>query len=243
MKRATSKPVHVVPHAIPGTAASVVNREAMGLPEDAYVFLTAADLDSFISRKNPIGAIHAFQKAFPPISATKGPFLLVKCHGKGKRNDRERLKAAIGSDPRIRLIDRTLPPEENASLKACCDAFISLHRSEGFGLNLAESMALGKPVIATDYGGSTDFLDETTGFPLGYQLRSLQPGEYPHGETSRWAEPDLDEAVRVMRLLVSDPALGARVGAFAAEQITARFSLNCVGALMAKRLTELGLDP
>jgi glycosyltransferase involved in cell wall biosynthesis len=85
-----------------------------------------------------------------------------------------------------------------------CDCYISPHRAEGFGVGMAEALALGKPVIATNYSGNRDFLTERTGFPVPFSLRKLMPGEYPMGEGQSWAEPDLEVAIRHMRTVFAD---------------------------------------
>ena len=79
-------------------------------------------------------------------------------------------------------------PEVNG-LIAATNAFVSLHRSEGFGFGLAEAMLLGKPAIGTDYSGNTDFLNRATGYPVPYELVPVGSGEYPDHEGQVWAEP------------------------------------------------------
>ena len=66
-----------------------------------------------------------------------------------------------------------------------CDAYVSLHRSEGIGLTIAEAMGLGKPVIATGWSGNTDFMDVSNAFPVGYRLVEIEENVGPyHGGRS-----------------------------------------------------------
>ena len=75
--------------------------------------------------------------------------------------------------------DVHLPDETNTRLLASCDTYVSLHRSEGFGLTLAEAAVFGKAVIATGYAGPMDFLDEGTSLLVPYRLVPVGPGRYP----------------------------------------------------------------
>jgi glycosyltransferase involved in cell wall biosynthesis len=116
---------------------------------------------------------------------------------------------------------------------------VSLHRAEGFGLPIAECMALGKVVIATDYSGSTDFVAADCAMPVPYRLVEVGEKAYPLGGGQRWADPDLTEAARLMRLAAEDAGLRARLGAAAAEKIRRTLNGEVVGARMAARLAEI----
>jgi glycosyltransferase involved in cell wall biosynthesis len=70
---------------------------------------------------------------------------------------------------------------------------------------MAEAMSLGKPVIATGYSGNLDFMDEENSFLVPYSLTSIPPGCTPYPEGYPWADPDLDEAARLMRFVYENP--------------------------------------
>src|SRR6516165_8562777 len=122
-------------------------------------------------------------------------------------------------------------------LVAACDVYVSLHRSEGLGLSIAEAMAQGKPVIATNWSGNTDFMTPTTSFPVGYELVELTEdvGAYRAGQL--WAEPSVDDAARLMRLVYDDRALAHARGQAARRHIEERYSEARVGERMRQRLT------
>jgi glycosyltransferase involved in cell wall biosynthesis len=136
------------------------------------------------------------------------------------------------------LSDAFLDQEGLDALYADADAVISLHRSEGFGLVVAEALLRGLPVVATGWSGSTDFLSETTGMPIGYDLvPAVDPQHtYDFPETV-WAEPDIAEAARALRRLRTDPEgareLGARAAAFAASAFGAAAYARAIGSLTA----------
>jgi glycosyltransferase involved in cell wall biosynthesis len=151
------------------------------------------------------------------------------------------LKAAIGGDPRIRLMEGTVARAEMNGLLAAADVFVSLHRSEGFGFGLAEAMLLGKPVIGTDYSGNTDFLSDETGYLVPYRLVAVGAGEYPDHQGQVWAEPDVAVAAAHMASIVDDPA-ASRTRALAGQAfIRAHHSLAAVGRQMRERLVALGV--
>jgi glycosyltransferase involved in cell wall biosynthesis len=203
------------------------------------VFLSVLDLASVVERKNPLAAIEAFRRAFPDGSSAA---LLIKCAHSGNYPDeyralQERLRGVSG----IHLIDRMLPRPRLNGLIAACDAVLSLHRSEGFGLIAAEAMALGKPVVATGWSGNMDFMNSGNSCPVAFELVTLDQtfGAYPAG--AQWAEPDVDHASQLMRRLVEDPACRREIGERARETMRTQFSPKVAGERYRNRLAFLGL--
>ena len=120
--------------------------------------------------------------------------------------------AATGR-PDVLVIDGHLPRAELGSLMAAADCYVSLHRSEGFGLTMAESMALGKPVIATAYSGNLDFMNDENSFLVPFSWATVPPGAGPYPVGARWADPDLDAAAAIMRTVVGSPDVAEAVAA------------------------------
>jgi glycosyltransferase involved in cell wall biosynthesis/SAM-dependent methyltransferase len=207
----TDKPVFAAPHAIMAPKVpSGVGRPELGLPEDSYLFLFCFDLLSIIDRKNPLGLIEAFRRAFAP---GEGPTLAIKAiNGDIRPNELERLKYAAAGRDDILLIDHYLDPGEQGALMAAADCYVSLHRSEGFGLTMAEAMALGKPVIATAYSANLEFMDADTAYLVEWTPGAVPPGSDPYPEGCLWADPDLDEAARLMRHVFEHPEEAAATG-------------------------------
>ena len=103
------------------------------------------------------------------------------------------------------MIDQRLPKEELNGLIAACNCYVSLHRSEGLGLTIAEAMMLGKPTIATAYSGNLDFMDENNSLLVGYDLVEIESDAGPYEKGHRWAEPSIPEAANAMRWVFDHP--------------------------------------
>jgi glycosyltransferase involved in cell wall biosynthesis len=163
--------------------------------------------------------------------------LVIKAtNGKLHAAAAERLRYVAGDDSRIELLERYLSVDELHDLYARSDAYVSLHRSEGFGLTVAEAMIRGMPVIATDYSGTTEFFDETVGWPIPYELTEVGPGWPPYQADGVWADPDLTEAAKAMRTIADDPVEAARRGKAAREHLLRTRSMDDAGAWLRAQL-------
>ena len=127
-----------------------------------------------------------------------------------------------------------------AALFERADCYVSLHRSEGYGLTLAESMALGKPVIATGYSGNTDFMTPANSYLVDWALTEVGPEAEHYPEEGIWAEPSLEHAAALMREVYGDREAAAARGARAAADIAAWLTPEAVGAIARKRLVRIG---
>lgn len=206
----TDKPVKVFP--IP-----VRSRPAAKKRGGRTRFLFAMDFNSVFRRKNPLGTIEAFRRAFPGRDDVE--LVLKVINGKLHVPAAERLRAAVAQDDRITLIEKYLSAEELHELYANSDCYVSLHRSEGFGFTVAEAMAMGIPVISTDYSGTAEFLDPVNCWPIPYEIVEVGPDAAPYPPGSHWAEPDLDAAAQAMREVADDPARAAERGLAAREHL------------------------
>ena len=208
----------------------------LGVPS-GFMFLFVFDYLSTIQRKNPVGLIEAFKRAFTP---GEGPHLLVKTLNAPLRPlAEEEVLWATEDRPDIRVIDRSLSAQERDSLMMSCDCYVSLHRSEGFGLTLAEAMGLGKPVIGTGYSGNVDFMNPDNSFLVDYDLTLVGPDCEIYPADGEWADPSIDHAAELMRRVYEQPEDAARVGARARDDVARMLSPQATGAAMARRLREL----
>ena len=202
-------------------------------------FLTYLDFDSFVRRKNPQAVVKAFTSAFPP--SNRDVELVVKTRGSRDDGLRRWLGEAAAQDARIRVVDRTIGRAEMDSLMSECDAFVSLHRSEGFGFGVAEALAAGKAVVATDFSGTTDLLTDQTGYPVAYDLEPVRDGEYLAAEGQSWASARHEAAVAALRQVAADlhEAENRTRRGFALLQ--QRHAPEAVGRLVAGLLRQRGM--
>src|SRR6185437_9219103 len=208
----------------------------LGVP-DGFLFLFVFDYLSTVQRKNPVGLIEAFKAAFAP---GEGPQLLVKTINAPLRplSEEELLWAAHGRGD-IHVLDRSLSTGELNGLMAGCDCYVSLHRAEGFGLTLAEAMAIGKPAIATGYSGNVDFMNDANSYLVDYEMSRVGPECEIYPPEGEWAEPSIEHAARLMRRVYTEPSEAARKGAQAREDVARLLSAATTGRRMRERLEEL----
>lgn len=236
-------PVQVIPLALDPTYINPPppDRLAFKLPSDSFLFLVVFDYYSSLERKNPLDAIQAFAQL---LDTNPGPVhLVVKTNNPhADLQAAQRLQARLDALPpgSHTLIEDTLPRHDLLLLVNSCDALLSLHRAEGFGLHLAEAMAMGKPVVATNWSGNVDFMDETNAYPVDYDLVELLESHGPYSKGNHWAQPKLKHAVKQMRLALKHVKAGETgIQEAARHSITERHAPEKVGCLIRNRLLAL----
>lgn len=230
-------PVLTMPHAISFARPEGNFRRKYGLPEDKFLFLFLYDLNSYSERKNPAAVVEAFRRSG---LAGHGAALVIKVHNvPGNPTDFARLREDVAALPGTTLITQTLSRSEIYELESACDCFVSLHRSEGFGLALAECMFLGKPVIATDWSGNTGFMRSGNSCPVRAGLVTLERTHGPYSKGQTWAAPDIDHAAWWMQQLHGDHAQAQRIGEAARATIETELAPAVVGARYRRRLEAI----
>jgi glycosyltransferase involved in cell wall biosynthesis len=232
--------LRTVPYPLAAAAPvpAAMDRAAFGWPADAVIVLASLNLASSFARKNPLGMIAAFRAAF----GTREDRMLVLKIGKPGHyaDDLAAIRQAAGGAANIHIETRTFPSAERHALTACADIVLSLHRSEGFGLVLAEAMLLGKPVVATGWSGNMTFMDAQSAALVGYRLVPvIDPRGTYQMAGAVWAEPEISEAVAQLRRLADDAALRAALGARGRAVARARLGT----AALATAASGIGLLP
>jgi glycosyltransferase involved in cell wall biosynthesis len=211
-------------------------RSYFGLPEGRFTFLFSFDMASVMERKNPLGLIAAFRRTFRPGDCAQ---LVVKVSRGGRDPDSlARLRAVAGDG--VVVIDELMTREDALALLACADCYVSLHRSEGFGLGLAESMLLGKPVIATAYSGNLDFMAPDVAHLVGYRRVPITEDFSPYPKGCHWADPDIDQAAELMLRVYDRPDDARELGARAKAHAERALSIDAAGRRMADSLRAAG---
>lgn len=233
-------PVVKIPHSIEVKIENSRDREYFGIPDNRFLFLTMYDLKSYQERKNPQAAIHAFKKAFHSNDLNVG--LVIKVNSAdSKSDDLKELHELIGGYKNIYLLERTLSRNDTNALISVIDSYISLHRSEGFGLGLAEAMYLGKPVIGTNWSSNTDFMTPDNSCLVDYELIQLNHDHGPYKSYQCWADPNVNHASEYMRKLFNDRAYYLKTASKGESYIKEHFSPQAVGNLIEKRLKYIAL--
>ena len=233
-------PVVKIPHSIVVNIQEQRTREFFQLPQGAFLFLAMYDVKSYKERKNPSAAIAAFKTAFSPDDLSVGLVLKVNCY-KSNQQELDFLESLISDYQNIYLIKETISRNDVNALLAVTDCFVSLHRSEGFGLGLAEAMFLGKPVIGTNWSSNTDFMNDSNSCPVKYKLVPVGQDYGPYKSYQHWADPDVEHAAQYMARLTLDKEYYNKIAEKGESYIKEHYSPKVIGDLIQRRLNYIHL--
>jgi glycosyltransferase involved in cell wall biosynthesis len=234
----SSVPVVRMPPVVILNEGAGLSRAELGLDTDRYLFLAMFDTNSVLQRKNPLGVLRAFNAAFDANDTSVG--LVLKFNNPDYREPLlQSIREETAGRKNVFVIDRIMDRATVTSLIKVCDCFVSLHRSEGFGLGPAEAMSLAKPAIITNWSGNVDYMTADNSIAIDYKLVELGQDYGPYKAHQHWAEPDLDQAAHWMKKLRDDPSLGHRLGRHAQQTICSLYSPSIVAPQIRTRLTEI----
>lgn len=235
LSRCLTKPVRAFPLPVVVPEVQRRTRAELGMPE-GFLFLFCFDYDSVFRRKNPLAVVAAFRSAF---GDDPGAVLFIKTTNAGRHAaEAEALRAAARGCANIVIRDAYVTSDEYFSMLDACDCYVSLHRSEGFGLTVAEAMALGKPVISTAYSSTLELANESNSFPVAARIVAVGDDAPPYPSGSRWAEPDVAVAAQQMARVYADREAAAAVGARARADIESLHAPSARGPLLRRLLDE-----
>lgn len=234
-------PVLCIPHSVVNDQPTLPDRIQFGLRKDSVVFLTIADMLSVSERKNPLGAVKAFVRAFG--NNNDSAELVIKLSNIDADTQALKFMRDLGQQCRnIHFIEGYLDRKDLGALFDMADCFVSLHRSEGFGLGMAEAMVRGKVVIGTGWSGNIDFMNTANSLLVSYRLIPLERDYGPYRKGELWADPDLDDAAGKMRQVASQPELRARLGARARQHCEKFLAPAVIGKTIRNRLSRIRGD-
>lgn len=236
VSRLSPVPVVRMPYAVEVADVAPLPKEVLDVPDDRFIFLYTYDYYSFAERKNPIAAVRAFQQAFTPDAPAH--LVLKATDSNADPEYHARLVAEVHRD-QVTVIDGYLDRAVLNGLTQRCDCYVSLHRSEGFGLTIAEAMYLGKPVIATAYGGNADFTRPGNSYLVRCDVVPIAEDHGPYRKGWVWADPDVGHAAELMRHVFEHRDEARRIGEQGARDIRRRYSHAVIGARMRTRLERL----
>ena len=248
----TDVPVAVIPHVVPirprpaRAPARAALHAAYGVPPEAFMVLYMLDTHSFVARKNPQALLDAFAAEFGSgPNVDMGAVLVLKVSSAAHLRqspwpeDQALLRQMRNPPANVVFITETLDADAVALLLGTADCYVSPHRSEGFGLTVAEAMAVGTPVIATDWGATGEFVLPGVGLPIKYTLVPVEAGRDPYPAGSLWADVSVTDLRERLRLLANDRELRESMSAAGQALVRYRFSPAAVGALIRQRLEGL----
>ena len=202
-----------------GNRESMKIRDKYRISQDDYLFLFSFDYLSSYNRKNPEYII----KAFSALRDEKNVKLFIKSINGDKFPDKvkalKKIMRHCGVDDKIIIEDVPFPRKDIITLLSAADCYISLHRGEGLGLGMLESMALGKPVIATRYGGNLEFMNDKNSLLVDYKLVPASDDYMVYKHVKYWADPDISHASKMMMKLYQDRDYSRDLGMKGRESI------------------------
>lgn len=216
----TKAPVLTVTHPVVAGQAAINKRQTLGIPEDAFLVANIFSFGSAMERKNPVALVNAFKQAF---KETDNAHLVLKANAGNESPEKKQLLELIAGNKNIHLIDQQWSRADILGLIQCASVYASLHRSEGFGLTIAEAMLLGTPTLVTAWSGNMDFCTAENSFLIPFtqvQVNSTHP-EFKGLANAQWAEANSDETAIVLKAIYSQPELIAQKKIVCAQQMQA----------------------
>lgn len=236
LRKVTDLPVTTIPYCVKAPAESQYTRTYFKLPEDKFLFLAMYDSNSTRERKNPMGVIRAFKKAFSPDDKNVGLVLKVN---NAREEDMALLKGMLKDYDNIYYVTEIMSKVEVNSLIKAADVFVSLHRAEGFGLVMAEAMLNGTPVIATNWSSNTEFMNENVACMVDYKFTKLENDCPPYKKGAVWADPDVCQAAAFMKKLYSDRDFYHQLSDDARAFISEKLGMAKAVSLIEKRIEKI----
>ena len=206
--------------------------------DECITFLLMFDLLSFAPRKNPFASIQAFLDC--KYSDTEDVNLVIKLnnhHTDAKTT--EKIYQMVESRKNIRVINESLSDEDVEELIDSVDAVISLHRAEGFGLVLAEAMSKGKIVVATNWSGNLEFMNEDNSCLVDYKLVNIKEDFGPYKKGMKWSEPSISHATSYINKIIEDMDFRNSLSDNAIEYIKNNLSKEKVASLIESAIGDI----
>ena len=236
IRKVTDKPVKTVPYIIEAPTDPKYDRKYFGLPEDKFLYLMMYASDSMMERKNPVGALQAFKKAFDKNDDSVG--LVIKLNGKNQE-DIDYISSFLDGYKNIYFMTDCLTKVEVNSLVKDVDVFVSLHRAEGFGLVMAEAMKNGVPCIATDWSANTEFMNNEVSCMVPYKEISTDRAIGPYRKGISWAEPDVRVAADYMRKLHIDNKYYFSKENYGKKYIEKKLGCDSIISIIESNITDI----
>jgi len=236
LSKASPIPIVKVRYPLPAPTHTILPREARrryGIRDEQFVFLFVFDFHSSIERKNPHGLLRAFSDAF---KGQNDVLLLINGINGHAHSDELSMLRNKSKGLNVRILEEHLSRPDYHALFSAANCYASLHRSEGFGVPIAEAMLLGKPVIATGYSGNMDYMNLNNSLPIKFKMIQLNESHGPYEKGNVWADPDIEHASGLMRWVYENRDEADRIGGRAQIEIRETLNPTLAGREMKERL-------
>ena len=235
-KKISPVPVYTVPYGLKIEKDDKLTRKDFDIPKDKFAYLIMYDPSSLAERKNPKATIDAYLKAFKD----NDDVCLVVVLNKATEEQIDKLKRELKGVKNLTLINKTLPKPELYALISLCDVYVSLHRSEGFGLIMAEAMFLGTVCVATNYSGNLEFMNKDNSCLVDYKMIEVDTStQIVYEKGNKWADADVDDACKYMKKLYEDKKYYKKLQKNALEYVNNYLTPEYCGKLIEKRYKEI----
>jgi|694.fasta_scaffold17871_5 glycosyltransferase involved in cell wall biosynthesis len=234
-------PVTVIPYPIEIEIQNYVDELAENFySKTSFNFLFIFDYNSTLERKNPLNLIKAFKKAFDKHDKTVS--LTIKTSRANRfAKEKSKLFDEIDGYENIKIVEKIFEKNTLHNIIKGCDSYVSLHRSEGFGLTMAEAMFFSKPVIATGYSGNLEFMNNENSFLVNYTTCKVDSKIINYDKNTIWSDPDIEHMSKLMKIVKENSASVKEIAKKGNETILNEFSTIKIGNEIKTRL-ELILE-
>lgn len=232
-------PVNIIPYPIDIEINDEKDDEAENFyRKDSFNFFFMFDYNSTLERKNTLNLLNAFEKAFSKTD--KSVSLIIKTSKSTKfSKERDMLNTHINGFQNIKIVEKIYDKQTLHKIIKGCDAYISLHRSEGFGLTMAEAMFFGKPVIATNYSGNLEFMNDENSFLVDFKKTKLTSSINNYDANTIWAEPNIDHAAELMKIVKENSDIIKNKATKGRETMLSHLSIKRIANLIDERVEKI----
>lgn len=238
--------LHVIPESVDTTFFNPAIHEPISLPNKRnYNFLSIFE---WSSRKAWDTTLRSYLRAF---TRKDDVCLYIRTYKNGLKNKDcgkfvevviKKLAIELGLNnsnlPQIEVLCEHIPTQQLPNLYKAVDCLVGVSRGEGWGRPQHEAMSMGLPVIATNWSGNTEFMNQENSFLIDYDLivaKTVEP-ELWHYKNHIWSDPDEDHLVTTLRKLCNNPSLGVKKGLLARRSICKNYSRSRVSRIVIDRL-------
>lgn len=242
LKRHFRKTINVIPYPIEIALQDNIDEIATSFfNKNSFNFLFIFDYNSTLERKNTLNLIEAFQLAFESNDSSVS--LTIKTSRSTRfKNEKKSIFDKISNHKNIFIVEEIFEKNTLHNIINSCDCYVSLHRSEGFGLTMAEAMYFSKPVIATGYSGNLEFMDHENSFLVDYEMTKIDSDITNYEKNTIWSNPNVKHASELMKLVRTNSEQVKTIALNGNKTIVSKMSNETIGGLIKNKLEKINED-